>query len=115
VTATPFPIPIAHAEGRFWTRDEAVRASLPAHVALTYRNPDHTAALDFPWNPNGSLESAAGITNRQGNVLAMMPHPERALMQGQVPEPLREKRRVAVEAEGPGVPLFRALVEAVRR
>ena len=39
----------------------------------------------FPYNPNGSMEDIAAITNSKGNVLAMMPHPERALYFTQKP------------------------------
>jgi phosphoribosylformylglycinamidine synthase subunit PurQ / glutaminase len=62
-------IPIAHGEGRF-TVDETVLQELSstARVAFTYEE-----------NPNGSTANIAGILNKQGNVLGMMPHPERAI------------------------------------
>jgi phosphoribosylformylglycinamidine synthase subunit PurQ / glutaminase len=106
------PVPMAHGEGRFWTRDPEIRRRLPEFVALTYRTPSGETAVDFPWNPNGSLESAAGITNEEGNVLALMPHPERAVLMGQVPEPLDATDKGDPLAEGPGLFLFRSLVEA---
>ena len=61
-------IPIAHGEGNYYC-DEETLASLRANnqIVFTYDN-----------NPNGSLENIAGIINEQGNVLGMMPHPERA-------------------------------------
>jgi phosphoribosylformylglycinamidine synthase len=107
------PIPIAHAEGRFWSRDQGVRLRLNEHVALTYRTPDGRRAEGFPWNPNGSLEAAAGITNGMGNVLAMMPHPERSVLQAQIPAWLRREAAFDPEGEGPGLAFFRALVDAV--
>ena len=63
---------IAHAEGRFTTRDPAVAAALrdEALTPFTY--------TESP-SPNGALYAAAGVMNRRGNVLALMPHPERAL------------------------------------
>jgi phosphoribosylformylglycinamidine synthase len=108
-------IPMAHGEGRFWTRDPAVAERLPQHVALTYRTPSGEKAADFPWNPNGSLNSAAGITNEAGNVLAVMPHPERAVLRAQIPEPLvgREDTNTDPEDPGPGILLFRSLLEAL--
>lgn len=61
-------IPIAHGEGNYYCDDETL-AKLQANkqIVFTYDN-----------NPNGSLENIAGIINEQGNVLGMMPHPERA-------------------------------------
>ena len=62
-------IPIAHGEGNYYC-DEETLAELKANnqIAFTYEGE----------NPNGSLEDIAGIINKEGNVLGMMPHPERA-------------------------------------
>ncbi|UOQ84404.1 phosphoribosylformylglycinamidine synthase subunit PurQ [Gracilibacillus salinarum] len=62
-------IPIAHNEGNYYC-DEETLASLKANnqIVFTYQN-----------NPNGSVADIAGITNEKGNVLGMMPHPERAV------------------------------------
>lgn len=106
-------MPMAHGEGRFTTREAAVRRRFAGHVALTYNAPTGAATQEFPWNPNGSLEAAAGITNRAGNVLALMPHPERAVIRASVPEFLRGGTEGDPEAPGPGLAIFRALVEAV--
>lgn len=107
-------IPMAHGEGRFKTRDAVVSGRFYEHVALTYRNPAGELAEAFPWNPNGSLCSAAGITNRAGNVLAMMPHPERAMIRASVPDSLAGGEALDPEGAGPGEGIFRSLVEAVR-
>ena len=63
-------VPIAHGEGNYYC-DEETLAELKANnqIIFTYAGE----------NPNGSLENIAGITNKQGNVLGMMPHPERAV------------------------------------
>lgn len=63
-------IPIAHGEGNYYC-DETTLAKLKANnqIIFTYHNE----------NPNGSIENIAGIMNKQGNVLGMMPHPERAV------------------------------------
>jgi phosphoribosylformylglycinamidine synthase len=118
LNARILPIPMAHGEGRFWTRDPEVVRRLASHVALTYRTPAGDPAVDFPWNPNGSLESAAGITNEKGNVLALMPHPERAVLRAQVPDSLTGRTEGGgadgpPESAGPGLLLFRSLVEAL--
>ena len=114
-----FPVPMAHAEGRFTHEDPDFFAQLAAagHVALRYTG----LGGRLQTNPNGSLLNAAGLTNRRGNVLAMMPHPERAAQLRQVPEDLphpwgRARARAigdfeTLEAAGPGAFLLRRLVE----
>lgn len=64
-------LPIAHAEGNYYC-DEETLAELEANNQIVFRY----ASDD---NPNGSLANIAGITNKAGNVLGMMPHPERAV------------------------------------
>jgi phosphoribosylformylglycinamidine synthase subunit PurQ / glutaminase len=115
------PMPMAHGEGRFLTMDRSL--DMNAHLALEYTSPDGSPAA-FPWNPNGSLGNAAGVINRAGNVLALMPHPERAQDLAQVPETFPgawgARRREAagsaglLDADGPGLILFRALAKALR-
>jgi phosphoribosylformylglycinamidine synthase len=61
-------LPIAHGEGRFYS-DESTLAEIEANGQVLFR---------YQENPNGSLNDIAGICNLQGNVLGMMPHPERA-------------------------------------
>lgn len=71
--------PVAHAEGRLLTANEAIRERLHAddQVALTYVREDGSPAHGFPFNPNGSTDDIAGISDHTGRVLGMMPHPER--------------------------------------
>ncbi len=70
-------MPVSHGEGRFYA-DAKTLAQLNSEgrVALRYSESDGQLTPDA--NPNGSLENIAGILNEQGNVLGMMPHPERA-------------------------------------
>lgn len=73
-------VPISHGEGRFFADPETLaRLNGEGRVALRYC--DQRGELDEAANPNGSLESIAGVLNREGNVLGMMPHPERACEQ----------------------------------
>ena len=61
-------LPVAHGEGRFHLEpDELLALEDAGQIVLRYRN-----------NPNGSVGDVAGLTNGQGNVLGLMPHPERA-------------------------------------
>jgi phosphoribosylformylglycinamidine synthase subunit PurL len=115
------PVPIAHAEGRFTHADPAVFATLAAEGYLAFRYAGADGAASGPANPNGSLEACAALTNSGGNVLAMMPHPERAAWLFQVPEDLnhpwgRRRREAAgdfekLSAGGPGQALLARLVE----
>lgn len=70
-------IPISHGEGSYYA-DEATLEELEERglVVFRYVTPDGRVSTDA--NPNGSLNNIAGIVNREGNVLGMMPHPERA-------------------------------------
>jgi phosphoribosylformylglycinamidine synthase len=73
-----FQVPIAHAEGNF-TLDPADLADLEARggVALRYCSPK--GEISEAHVPNGAMNGIAGIVNVRGNVLGMMPHPERAV------------------------------------
>ncbi|MEE2901830.1 MAG: phosphoribosylformylglycinamidine synthase subunit PurQ [Myxococcota bacterium] len=66
---SPIGMPIAHHEGRYYIDAEGL-ATLKSNQQIAFRYRDE--------NPNGSLESIAGILNSTKNVLGMMPHPERA-------------------------------------
>ncbi|GAB6943713.1 phosphoribosylformylglycinamidine synthase I [Vulcanisaeta sp. JCM 14467] len=66
-------MPIAHAEGRYYHEDPDRAREL---AVLYYSGPDGT--VDGRYNPNGSLLNIAAIANEEGNVIGMMPHPERA-------------------------------------
>lgn len=70
-------VPISHGEGRYYA-DEATLDDLESsgRVAFRYCTPDSDITREA--NPNGSLRNIAGIVNERGNVLGMMPHPERA-------------------------------------
>ena len=70
-------IPIAHAEGNYVCDDETL-AELETNNQIIFRYCDESGELSDESNPNGSLNNIAGISNKAGNVLGMMPHPERA-------------------------------------
>ena len=71
-------IPIAHGEGRY-TADEATLDSLEEAGRVAFRYVDADGLPSAAANPNGSARSIAGVTSERGNVLGMMPHPERAV------------------------------------
>lgn len=70
-------IPIAHGEGNYYT-DPVTLKSLYANDQILFKYSSPEGNLDPEWNPNGSLDSIAGICNNQRNVFGLMPHPERA-------------------------------------
>lgn len=76
-------IPIAHAEGSYADREEALdRLEEKGGVVFRYVSPSGELDPESPeWNPNGSARAIAGVTNVGGNVLGMMPHPERCAEQ----------------------------------
>jgi phosphoribosylformylglycinamidine synthase len=120
------PVPVAHAEGRFVSATPGLVEELFARgqAVMTYATPGGARAEAFPDLPNGSTLALAAVSNPAGNVVAMMPHPERAARLGQVSAnlagPWGERRRAArsaaeARAPGPGAPVIRSLVEFAER
>jgi len=70
-------IPIAHGDGNYFTDDDTLQR-LEDNNQIVFRYCDATAEVTEDANPNGSLCNIAGVINEQGNVMGMMPHPERA-------------------------------------
>jgi phosphoribosylformylglycinamidine synthase I len=115
------PIPIAHGEGRYATRLPDLLERLRANEQIVFQYCDAQGhVIDDPEiNPNGSLANIAGLCNPAGNVLAMMPHPERASFLRQIPDYLpgewgaRKLAAVgdlsAMLAPGPGLAIFTSL------
>jgi phosphoribosylformylglycinamidine synthase subunit PurQ / glutaminase len=71
-------VPIAHGDGRY-TADDATLDRLEGDGRVVFRYVGGPADADEYWSPNGSMRAIAGIVNEGGNVLGMMPHPERAV------------------------------------
>lgn len=70
-------IPIAHMEGNYFA-DDSIISELNSRQGVAFRYVDPGGNTTEEINPNGSKQNIAGILNTQGNVLGMMPHPERA-------------------------------------
>ncbi len=115
------PIPIAHAQGRFTSSIPGLFDKLEdaAQIVLKYCTPDGDVPGGFPEDPNGSEHFAAAICNPEGNVVALMPHPERSAWLRQVPADLKgkwsQRRRELrgkwqeLEGKGPGMGVFRSM------
>src|SRR5690349_16189092 len=69
-------IPVAHGEGRYFA-DEKTLDDLEANGQVIYRYSDENGNITAEANPNGAIRNIAGISNKEGNVFGMMPHPER--------------------------------------
>jgi phosphoribosylformylglycinamidine synthase len=76
-TNKAYKIPIAHGEGKYYA-DENTLKNLKENKQIIFRYCNEEAEITDEANPNGSLENIAGISNQRGNVIGMMPHPERA-------------------------------------
>lgn len=70
-------IPVAHGDGNYFADEETIK-SLEANNQVVFRYSSAEGIVSDEFNPNGSLNNIAGIINRNGNVLGMMPHPERS-------------------------------------
>ena len=70
-------MPIAHGEGNYYAPPDQLE-QLEANRQVIFRYTNAAGEVAPEWNPNGSLNSIAGICNRPRNVVGLMPHPERA-------------------------------------
>jgi phosphoribosylformylglycinamidine synthase len=70
-------IPIAHGEGNYFT-DEKTLDELERNNQIIFRYSERDGSVTDSVNPNGSVLNIAGIINKRGNILGMMPHPERS-------------------------------------
>jgi len=107
-------LPVAHAEGKFVTRDEQTLQDLRSAGRLVLRyasqRTGNGADAAYPDNPNGSIAAVAGICDSTGRVWGLMPHPERHV------DPTQHPRWTRGEAgqEGDGLQVFRNAVEYFR-
>jgi phosphoribosylformylglycinamidine synthase len=70
-------MPISHGEGKYYVDADTLRA-LNARRQVVFRYATAEGQILRSANPNGSVENIAGVVNERGNVLGLMPHPERA-------------------------------------
>lgn len=70
-------MPIAHNEGNYYISDQGL-ADLEQNNQIAFRYSSPSGEVNQESNPNGAISNIAGVTNKAGNVLGMMPHPERS-------------------------------------
>jgi phosphoribosylformylglycinamidine synthase len=71
-------VPIAHGEGKYYVDEDGLK-QLQDNDQIIFRYCNPAGEFTETFNPNGSTDYIAGVINKQGNVLGMMPHPERAV------------------------------------
>ncbi len=107
-------LPVAHGEGKFVTKNAQTLKKIEQKkiIALRYCHPGGMVATDYPANPNGSLNSIAGISNAAGTIFGLMPHPERFVKFSQHPNWTRYRpgRKIAE-----GLPIFQNAVAYARK
>lgn len=113
------PIPVNHGEGRFIISDE-IDIFKEDIALIQYCNAAGELISTYPVNPNGTQHNIAAISNKKGNVLAIMPHPERASFLHQIPNTIDSdwclKKQAAFsqgykETSGPWEKLFISVKE----
>ena len=103
-------IPNAHAEGKLMMSQEKFEElDKNNQIAFRYCSPEGELNPGYPWNPNGVAHDIAGITNPKGNVLGMMPHPERVFHGWQHTD--WTSSGINPEGPGDGRPLFQGVVD----
>ncbi len=106
-------LPIRHGEGKFYVDSPQVldRIENLNLAVLKYSDPEYKAAtMDFPLNPNGSMNAIAALCDETGRLMGLMPHPEAFVHKTNHPRWTREQ----LPEEGDGLILFRNAVEYVR-
>ncbi|MDI7260483.1 MAG: phosphoribosylformylglycinamidine synthase subunit PurQ [Thermodesulfobacteriota bacterium] len=106
-------LPVRHGEGKFIPKDDDVLRELKKKelIALQYcAESFKESVMDYPLNPNGSIDAIAGVCDETGRLMGMMPHPEAYLHRTNHPRWTREE----LPEEGMGVSFFRNGVQYIR-
>ena len=105
-------LPIAHGEGKVVVKDETVLEKLKLNQQIAFRYVDADGNFGaFPVNPNGSVDSIAGLTDSTGRVMGLMPHPERFVRTTQHPQWSRFKGKVEID----GMTIFNNAVQFAQK
>jgi phosphoribosylformylglycinamidine synthase len=104
-------LPIAHAEGKVVTKDETALERLKSEGLVAFKYVDENGEEGpYPVNPNGSVDSIAGLTDTTGRVLGLMPHPERHVRPTQHPHWTRLKG----QTDGDGMTIFNNAIRYIQ-
>ncbi len=111
------PIVISHGEGKFYSEPKTLKQLKDRKlIALKYVKGEISDYQNLEYNPTGTLEDIAGITDESGRVLGLMPHPERAMFFTQRPDWPLIKEKLKREGkplpkEGPGLQIFKNAIK----
>ncbi|MBI3987798.1 MAG: phosphoribosylformylglycinamidine synthase subunit PurQ [Lentisphaerae bacterium] len=114
---TDLPLPIRHGEGKLFTLDRKLLDRIEALNGVVCRYADCDTgerAMEFPANPNGSLNAIAGLCDPTGRIFGLMPHPEAYLFPENHPNWDIQKLERRLPERGLGLQLFRNAVEYLR-
>jgi len=110
-------LPIAHGEGRFQC-DKKILEELRKNgqIVFTYCNKSgYDAEGIYPLNPNGAMADIAGICNKTGKIMGMMPHPERAIYEVSDPDYQLRKQETSSEIIESNMKIFKNAVEYFKK
>ena len=104
-------LPIAHGEGKIIARDNETLEKLKKNNLIAFKYVDERGSEGgYPVNPNGSMESIAGLCDATGRVLGLMPHPERFIRHTQHPRWTRLRDKIDAD----GMTIFKNAVLYIR-
>ena len=109
--------PAAHGEGRLVARDPALQQLLLAegYATMLYVDDQGQPTERYPFNPNGAPLGFAGLTDRTGRVLGVMPHPDRSYLPTHMPDWRRTAlQRGSLPEDGDGMVVFREMIKVAR-
>lgn len=107
-------LPVRHGEGKFIPKDEETLKEIKRRnlIVLQYSDESYERpVMDYPLNPNGSIEAVAALCDESGRLMGLMPHPEAYLHRTNHPRWTREE----LPEEGMGVAFFRNAVHYIRK
>lgn len=109
---------VAHGEGKFFSGKPTLAQIEKQHlVAVRYVDNNNNPTMDYPENPNGSLNAIAGITDPSGRIFGLMPHPERFVLREQHPNwrQMSVKKSFGKSLDKPhGLPIFKNAINYVK-
>lgn len=101
-------MPVAHAEGKFFPKNIEILKKIENNKQVLLRYCDKNGNLaGYPYNPNGSIGNIAGICDKEGLIIGMMPHPERCILKYYYPDFLKIKE----EEFTPSFKIFKNMVK----
>ncbi|HPQ43315.1 MAG TPA: phosphoribosylformylglycinamidine synthase subunit PurQ [Syntrophales bacterium] len=107
-------LPVRHGEGKIVTKDTAILEQLHKsnQIAVQYSDKTYQSpVVDYPYNPNGSVDAIAGICDESGRIFGLMPHPEAYLHYTNHPRWTREN----LPEDGAGLGIFKNAVDFIRK